>query len=84
MVPRLGSQVINSNPILGNTLTRNRPSASPVDYYSTRNTPVSRYRPIVSLGSVPEGYEVGQGMLGQPKVYVPGQPLRNFVRYLTP
>ena len=43
-----------------------------------------RYRPIVSLGSVPENYQMGQGMLGQPKVYVPGQPLRNFVRYLTP
>ena len=84
VVPRLGSQAINSSPVLGNTLSSNRSFASPVDYYSTRNIPVARYRPIVSLGSVPEGYQVGQGMLGQPKVYVPGQPLRNFVRYLTP
>ncbi len=27
---------------------------------------------------------VGAGLLGQPKAYVPGQPLRNFFRYLTP
>ena len=27
---------------------------------------------------------VGQGLIGQPKVYVPNQPLRNFVRWITP
>jgi hypothetical protein len=42
------------------------------------------YRPIVALRPLPPAYAVGRGIVGQPKVYVPGQPLRNFVRYLSP
>lgn len=42
------------------------------------------YRPLVALRPLPPTYAVGRGILGQPKVYVPGQPLRNFVRYLSP
>ncbi|MCU0959129.1 MAG: hypothetical protein MUF48_03410 [Pirellulaceae bacterium] len=40
-------------------------------------------RPIVAP-SVPSGYVVGRGLLGQPKLYKPGQPMRNFLRYLSP
>ena len=87
-VPRLGGQS-PAMPAPGVRLIPCGGSTIPsVDPYA-RSTPMgqgsqSRYRPIVSLGSVPENYQMGQGMLGQPKVYVPGQPLRNFVRYLTP
>lgn len=42
------------------------------------------WRPIVNVRSMPENYVVGQGIIGQPKVYVPSQPLRNFLRYITP
>ena len=42
------------------------------------------YRPIVALRPMPTGYYVGRGIIGQPKLYVPGQPIRNFVRWLTP
>ena len=42
------------------------------------------YRPLVALRPLPPTYAVGRGILGQPKVYVPGQPVRNFVRYLSP
>jgi hypothetical protein len=42
------------------------------------------YRPLFALRPMPTSYEVGRGVLGQPKVYVSGQPVRNFVRYLTP
>ena len=42
------------------------------------------YRPILPLAPVPETYYTGQGVLGQPKLYVPGQPIRNFLRYLGP
>lgn len=43
------------------------------------------WRPIVNVrGGLPENYVVGQGLIGQPKVYVPSQPLRNFLRYITP
>ncbi len=40
-------------------------------------------RPVVTP-SLPEGYVVGRGLLGQPKLYKPGQPMRNFLRYLSP
>lgn len=89
-VPRLGSPLTQSNGHSGNCVPCGGLSAIPADAYSRRNTSsygygsVARYRPIMSLGSVPQDYQVGQGLLGQPKVYVPGQPLRNFVRYLTP
>jgi hypothetical protein len=42
------------------------------------------WRPIVNVRSMPNNYVVGQGVVGQPKVYVPNQPLRNFIRYITP
>ena len=42
------------------------------------------YRPLMALRPLPPTYAVGRGILGQPKVYVPGQPVRNFVRYLSP
>lgn len=42
------------------------------------------FKPLVSLGQ--ENYNVllGRGIIGQPTVYVPGQPFRNFFRYLAP
>jgi hypothetical protein len=48
--------------------------------------PVPRvaYRPVVPVLPMPPSYEVGRGILGQPKLFVPGQPVRNFFRYLTP
>lgn len=42
------------------------------------------YRPVMPVLPMPPAYEVGRGILGQPKLYVPGQPVRNFFRYLTP
>lgn len=46
--------------------------------------PVITYRPVVPVIPMPGQYYVGRGLLGQPKLYVPNQPLRNFVRYLSP
>lgn len=40
--------------------------------------------PILPVTSMPSNYYVGRGIIGQPKVYVPGQPIRNALRYLTP
>lgn len=42
------------------------------------------YRPLLPIARPPASYYVGRGLLGQPKVYVPGQPLRNALRYLSP
>ena len=44
----------------------------------------SGYRPLWPVVTMPPNYFVGRGVLGQPKVYVPGQPIRNVLRYLTP
>ncbi len=56
------------------------PNLAP-NYYSYDN---GGYSPLFSLGQ--EGYnvQVGRGIVGQPTVYVPGQPVRNFLRYLFP
>jgi hypothetical protein len=42
------------------------------------------YRPIITLRNLPPGTYIGQGIIGQPKAYVDGQPVRNFVRYIFP
>jgi hypothetical protein len=50
-------------------------------YVQTKGVP---WRPIVNIRNMPPNYVVGQGIIGQPKVYVPSQPVRNFLRYITP
>ena len=42
------------------------------------------YRPLFTLGQENYNVRLGQGIVGQPTVYVPGQPVRNFFRYLFP
>ena len=42
------------------------------------------FGPLISLGQDRNPVEVGQGIIGQPVAYVPGQPVRNFIRYLFP
>ena len=56
------------------------PNLTP-NLYSANN---SGYSPLFSLGQ--ENYNVllGRGIIGQPTVYVPGQPFRNFFRYISP
>jgi len=46
--------------------------------------PLTVYRPVIALAPAPKTYVVGRGVLGQPKVYVPAQPVRNFLRWLSP
>ena len=36
-----------------------------------------------SAPTVPAGYVIGRGLIGQPKLYVPGQSVRNFLRYIS-
>lgn len=50
-------------------------------------TPVRTYRPatpVTGYGYVTAGYYVRPGLVGRPSLYRPGQPVRNFFRYLTP
>lgn len=39
---------------------------------------------LMTFGQEINPVQVGQGLLGQPKAYVPGQPIRNWLRYFTP
>lgn len=43
--------------------------------------PVTTYSPVVTAYP---SYYVGRGVVGQPTVYVPGQPVRNALRFLAP
>jgi len=60
------------------------PPPPPVAAVPVQVGPVVTYRPLVPVVPMPAQYYLGQGLLGQPKLYVPDQPLRNFLRYLTP
>ncbi len=40
-------------------------------------------QPLLKLQNLPPGTYVGQGIVGQPKAYVDGQPLRNLLRYFS-
>ncbi len=44
----------------------------------------SGYTPVFSLGQENYNVQLGRGIIGQPTVYVAGQPIRNFMRYLSP
>jgi hypothetical protein len=53
--------------------------------YTQPIVPQGSYRPIVSFSNgLPPGTYLGQGIIGQPKAYVDGQPVRNFFRYVFP
>jgi hypothetical protein len=45
--------------------------------------PVVSYKPLVPVTAPPPQYYLGRGLFGSPKLYVPRQPIRNFLRYLT-
>ena len=53
-----------------------------VGYLAQAQAPVATYRPVV--GATTFAPAVSTGLYGQPTLYVPGQPLRNFLRYLSP
>ena len=40
--------------------------------------------PAVSFRNLPPGSYLGTGLVGQPKAYVDGQPIRNLFRFITP
>lgn len=45
--------------------------------------PGTVYQPFVPSVAPSPVYYFGRGILGQPKIYVPGQPVRNALRFLT-
>lgn len=62
------------------------PTPETITVYRSNNAGTYVLRPNVlppAAQAVPEGYVVGWGLIGQPKLYKPGQPIRNFLRFLT-
>ena len=47
------------------------------------SAPVVTFTPPVVLGQTVDQY-IGRGIMGQPKLYVTDQPIRNFLRFLRP
>lgn len=47
-------------------------------------SPAVAFRPLLPVAPIEPEYVAGRGILGQPKLYVPRQPVRNFIRYLSP
>ena len=60
------------------------PQAAPVMPQYGVGTGQFSYRPLLPIAQQPAAVQVGQGILGQPTVYVPGQPVRNLFRYISP
>jgi hypothetical protein len=76
-------------PAVGPWLPTNGQNLAPPAVRMVEPTPmgagvVHTFKPVMALPPTATGYQLGHGLLGQPKVYVPGQPIRNFVRYLSP
>jgi hypothetical protein len=50
----------------------------------TTGVPVVAYRPVAAVAPLPPRHRFGRGMIGQPVVYVSGQPIRNALRWFFP
>ncbi|MCY2979336.1 MAG: hypothetical protein NTU79_11790 [Planctomycetota bacterium] len=65
-----------------------RSGASPFSYVPPTSMPAtvrkSYHHPIIGFGQTLDNTYASRGIVGQPKLYKDGQPVRNFVRYLTP
>lgn len=57
-------------------------SAGPAPYAAPQQAPGAR--PFVPIAQMPNQVYISRGLIGQPVVYVPGQPIRNGLRYLLP
>ena len=59
-------------------------SALPYPNPNLPGTANRKLQPLIKLKNLPPGTYVGQGIVGQPKAYVDGQPVRNLFRYIMP
>ena len=49
---------------------------------TTAPVTTAQYAPLIQVRSMPPNVYAGQGIVGSPKLYVDGQPVRNLLRYL--
>ena len=67
--------------ILGNIVPPTLMPNQVPQLYSPNN---SGFRPLLGFGQDSFNVQLGRGIIGQPVAYVPGQPFRNFLRYIFP
>ncbi|GAA4426968.1 hypothetical protein [Bremerella cremea] len=81
------TQVTYNNPPVGTAPVLSPPIVSaPIAVPPAAVYPVDRtsFRPVLPIFSMSDNSYVGRGLLGQPKVYTEGQPIRNSLRYVLP
>ena len=76
-----GPSVPSTGAVPGGYLPPTLPPNLTPNLYTPNN---SGYTPFFSLGQENYNVQLGRGIIGQPTVYVPGQPIRNFMRYISP
>ena len=62
-----------------------QPVRQPVGFVAPTSVPVAQgpVPPLLPITRPPRSLYVSNGLLGQPVIYAPGQPIRNFFRYFT-
>ena len=83
--PPTSAAIASWTPPPGYVISAPRPLI-PLSGQAIYGRPVITYRPVVAAPAalLPAEYRLGAGVFGQPKVYLPGQPVRNFLRSLSP
>ncbi|QDU73946.1 hypothetical protein Pan97_09460 [Bremerella volcania] len=90
-VTTIGTPVVVNRPVT--TIAYNNPPViqtpivtGPVPVPNAAVYPVDRttFRPVLPIIPMNDNSYVGRGLLGQPKVYTEGQPIRNSLRYILP
>ncbi len=79
-----GTSYIVGSPVYASGISQCGTPVSYSAYMPVASTPYVAYKPIVPIVPAYPNAVVGRGIIGQPKAYVPGQPLRNAIRFVTP
>jgi hypothetical protein len=79
-----GTSYVVGSPVYESGISACGTPVSYSSYMPVASTPYVAYSPIVPIVPAYPNVVVGRGIIGQPKAYVPGQPLRNAIRFVTP
>jgi hypothetical protein len=79
-----GTSYVVGSPVYESGISACGTPVSYSSYMPVASTPYVAYSPIVPIVPAYPNVVVGRGIIGQPKAYVPGQPLRNAIRFITP
>jgi len=78
------SVVSAARPVVGPCSPCSSPTTVCSPAVCNTGAPVVAYRPVVAKPPLPPRHRFGRGLIGQPVVYVDGQPVRNALRWFFP